>query len=397
MSTFFVSCQPGLEKDLVFEIESFWHMLIDLDGLPTRSRPEFVDQDITGGIELRCDIHLGYQINLFSKLGNRVLLRLTHFSARFFDQFEKEIKKIKLKDYFGDQPFAIQVDASKSRLFHEKNLLESAYKAFGLKDNKATSVSQSDDGDEFQLYIRIFKDEATLSIDTTGRHLHKRGYRVEQGAAPIRETLAAKVYFKLLELAYSGQLTLFERAESTALYDPFCGSGTLLFESACFKLPSLNQSFSFEKFLNRPALMKSNTWKKNYKISYLSQLRFYGSELDPQTFQKLNKNKNEFLNKYPQIMSDYFTFLNCDSSLIKSAQFKEGKIILMTNPPYGERLDSNTAIDVLNSVVKEIQPYCIAVIHPLNWNLKYENYRAFATYDFDNQGLKLKLSFFKKS
>ena len=394
MSTFFVSCQPGLEKDLVFEIESFWHLLIDLDGLPTRSRPEFTEEEIVGGIELNCDCHLGYQINLFSKLANRVLLRLTHFSARFFDQFEKEIKKIKVKDYFGDQKFSIQVDASKSRLFHEKNLLESAYKAFGLNSSKVTA---SENDDEFQLYIRIFKDEATVSVDTTGRHLHKRGYRVEQGAAPIRETLAAKVYFKLLQLAYEGQISFFEREESAAIYDPFCGSGTMLFESACFKLPSLYQNFSFEKFMNRPALMKSSTWKKNYKINNINQIRFYGSELDPQTFQKLNTNKNEFLSKYPQVMSDHFTFFNCDSSLVKLEQFKEDKVILITNPPYGERLDSNTAVDVLNTVISEIKPYCVAVIHPLNWNLKYEQYRCVTTHDFDNQGLKLKLSFFKKN
>lgn len=394
MSIFFVSCQPGLEADLVFEIESFWHLLIDLDGLPTRSRPEFIEQEIVGGVELNCDIHLGYQINLFSKLANRVLLRLTHFSARFFDQFEKELKKIKVKDYFGDQKFSIQVDASKSRLFHEKNLLESAYKAFGLNVLKATSA---DNDDEFQIYIRLFKDEATMSIDTTGRHLHKRGYRLEQGAAPIRETLAAKVYFKLLQLAYEGHITFFERETNTAIYDPFCGSGTLLFESAIFKLPSLQQNFSFENFLNRPALMKSTTWKKNYKITNYSQIKYYGSELDVQTFQKLNTNKTEFFNKYPQITSDHFTFFNCNSSLVKAEQFKDEKIILITNPPYGERLDSNTALDVLGSVINEIKPYCIGIIHPLHWNLKYDHYRSIATYDFDNQGLKLKLSFFKKS
>ena len=69
----------------------------------------------------------------------------------------------------------------------------------------------------------------------------------------------------------------------------------------------------------------------------------------------------------------------------------------MTNPPYGERLDSNTAMDVLDSVINEVKPDCIAIIHPLNWNLKYDHYRSIAVYDFDNQGLKLKLSFFKRS
>ena len=84
MGLFFVSCSLDFELELVTEIKSFWFEMMDLDGLPTREPwPEF--EVIQGGVEIECADHLGFQINLFSKIANRVLLRIVKFEARYYE------------------------------------------------------------------------------------------------------------------------------------------------------------------------------------------------------------------------------------------------------------------------------------------------------------------------
>ena len=150
MSHFFVSCQLGAEQELLQEMNFFWHNLIDLDGLPTRSRPEVLFED-KGGLEINCDLHLGLQINLFSKLANRVLLRVHRFEARYFDQFEKEIKKMNWNQFVDlKKPVRFEIDSAKSRLFHEGNLLEVLEKLLKIKSSTEETAQK--------VFFRIFKD-----------------------------------------------------------------------------------------------------------------------------------------------------------------------------------------------------------------------------------------------
>lgn len=385
MPRFFISCQPHLEKDLLIEIESFWHQLIDLDGLPTRSRPEVVYEDM-GGIEIECEAHLGFQINLFSKLANRVLWRIHHFEARYFDQFEKELKKTDLKKYLGEQKFNLNIESSKSRLFHESNLEESAHKI--LKN----SVSKQDES-LLSLYVRIFKDNVTLSLDTSGKHLHKRGYRVAQGEAPIRETLAAKMYNFLLKNALNGEVSYSPQNTTTTLLDPFCGSGTLLFEAASFFQPNLVSKFDFERFNNLPGLLKSETWKKNFKISNPSKTKFIGVELDAKTYAKLETNLQAF-NTHFSGVENQFSFINDNSKTHDFSDLNDQSVIVIANPPYGERLKNSDAEGVLTSLERIPHLKAVVVVHPASWSLKFSQLKIKQSESFNNQGLDLKLTLF---
>ncbi|MES2803382.1 MAG: hypothetical protein V4654_12885 [Bdellovibrionota bacterium] len=385
MPRFFISCQPQLEQDLLNEIESFWHLLIDLDGLPTRSRPEVVYEDI-GGLEIECESHLGFQINLFSKLANRVLWRIHHFEARYFDQFEKELKKFDLKKFIGEQQFNLHIESSKSRLFHESNLEESAHKI--LKN----SVSKADDG-LLSLYVRIFKDNVILSLDTSGKHLHKRGYRKEQGEAPMRETLAAKIYNFLLKNAQEGVVKYSSQDSNTTLLDPFCGAGTLLFEAASFFQPNLVTKFDFERFLLLPGLLKSDSWKKNFKIVNAAKNHFYGIELDQKTYQKLQNNQNSFKEYFP-LVNNEFTLIRGDSKSCDLSALANQNVIVLANPPYGERLKNTDAEDVLMSLERIPNLKALIVVHPAQWKLKFSHLKIKQSESFNNQGLDLKLTLF---
>lgn len=385
MARFFVSCQPQLEQDLINEIESFWHLLIDLDGLPTRSRPEVIYEDI-GGIEIECESHLGFQINLFSKLANRVLWRIHHFEARYFDQFEKELKKFDLKKYIGEQKFNLHIESSKSRLFHESNLTESAHKI--LKN----AVEKADDS-LLSLYVRIFKDNVILSLDTSGKHLHKRGYRKEQGEAPIRETLAAKMYNFLLKASEEGLVAYSAKSDKTTILDPFCGSGTLLFEAASFFQPNLVTKYDFERFVQLPGLLKSDSWKKNFKIANAAKNNFYGIELDAKTFVKLQNNLSSFKEYFPGIDNE-MTFEQGDSKAMDLSALESQGVIAIANPPYGERLKNTDAEKVLMSLERLANLKAIIVVHPAAWNLQFSRLKVKKSDHFNNQGLELKLTLF---
>lgn len=385
MPRFFISCQPQLEQDLINELESFWHLLIDLDGLPTRSRPEVVYEDV-GGVEIECESHLGFQINLFSKLANRVLWRVHHFEARYFDQFEKELKKFDLKKFFGEQKFNLHIESSKSRLFHESNLEESAQKI--LKN----STVKTDDS-LLSLYVRIFKDNVILSLDTSGKHLHKRGYRKEQGEAPIRETLAAKMYNFLLKNAEAGLVEYSPQSQTTTILDPFCGAGTLLFEAASFFQPNLVTKFDFERFTQLPGLLKSDSWKKNFKIPNPFRNNLFGVELDAKTFVKLQNNLLTFKEYFPGIEND-FVFMQGDSKSLDLPALVSQNVIAIANPPYGERLKNTDAEDILMSLERLPNLKGVVVVHPASWKLQFTRLKIKQSENFNNQGLDLKLTLF---
>lgn len=382
MNLFFVSCPLGFETQLVKEIESFWFKLFDLDGLPTRTPlPEF--KIVPGGLEFKTELHLGLQFNFFTKIGLRVLLRYHKFSARYFDQFEKELKKIDFKKVFSEKNICLNLESSKSRLFHESNLEEAATKVLSsqgftvVKKNEATAQS---------LFIRFFKDEAQVSLDTTGEHLHFRKYRLHQGEAPLRENLASAM-LSYLNLSYQQKIVFI---------DPFAGAGTLLFEAMLASgYPQLNREFAFFKLKNCPAIFKSPTWLKNYRWLELPQnWRAVGFEINTETFKKAKFNLIEFEKLF---FSPQISFINSDSSNFRpeDLEFKSDEIsIVVSNPPYGERLDQVSLENILAPFSKIKNLEGVLLLHPDDFK-KSKDFKIEFQIPFSNQGLKINLTYLK--
>jgi putative N6-adenine-specific DNA methylase len=379
---FFVSCPIHFEKELIKEIENFWYLLMDLDGLPTRhALPEFeIDK---GGLSFQCPIHLGLQINFFSHIANRVLLRHTDFKARYFDQFEKEFKKIDFTKIFNlskNKKISIEIESSKSRLFHEKNLTESLQKILSHQNIVVSKESES------RVFIRLFNDIVTVSIDTTGPHLHFRGYRQNQGSAPIRENLA------YLTLQIAGLMS----AKQHTILDPFCGSGTMLFESNLLGYPNLNRAFPFFDFPMTPSLFKSPSWKKNFRWLIPHQNKLIGIEKDLSTYEKALLNTNIFTEVYfkPDITLYNENSLIFDLTKLGSAQTEN--LWIVTNPPYGERLDTDQVPTILQRFESIDSLQGVVVLHPADWRFKFKKLNLSLSIPFTNQGLKLSLSVFKR-
>lgn len=385
LNQFFVSCPLGFETDLVEEIESFWFKMMDLDGLPTRSStPEFLLQ--SGGIDFEAEVHLGYQINFFSRIALRVLQRVAFFDARFFDQFEKNFAKVDLKKFFSLSEISLNVESTKSRLFHEKNLIESLTRVLSLQ--KFSVVENSNQA----LYVRIHKDRAVISLDTTGEHLHFRGYRKEQGEAPLRENLAHLVLRK------AGLWK--QRSEAyTVVFDPYCGAGTFLFEAALGQFPHFHRDYSFIHFKNVPALFKSEVWTKNYrwiKPSVDEKMNFIGFDYNQQTIEKAIRNKQEFKSLFYDFSvqfkaQDSESFSTSDYNEL----FKGEQVFVVCNPPYGHRSEANQVIPLLQRLEEIPFVRGVAVLHPEDWKMNFKRLKLVNQTPLSNQGLKTLISVYK--
>lgn len=389
MAQFFVSCPLGFEQELVQEMREFWFELVDLDGLPTRH--QLAEPEIhQGGVQIEVPEHIGYQIGFFTKTANRVLIRIGRFDARYFDQFEKGLEKIKWTDWFEEADLQkglhVKIESHKSRLNNEKNMTEALQNVWNKQKIKLNEKSQ------FTVFIRIDKDRVTVSLDTSGEHLHRRGYALYRGEAPLRETLAAALIRQVFH--YAGAQAQIN------LVDPFCGSGTLLFEALSARQPLLSRTYAWQSFKNRPKLFKSETWMKNYRwLPKEVRIAAFGIDQDESVLEALKKNIRLF--------SDMFTAKTPLDDIIRTQQADCSKIDLnhlpgftragrttwaVANPPYGLRLDDQSALQGLRNIEKQVDG--MVVIHPENWKMGFTKLQLVKEAPFSNQGLKLKLSVF---
>jgi putative N6-adenine-specific DNA methylase len=186
----------------------------------------------TGGVAFRASLAQVEDANLRLRTASRVLVRIAGFRARTFFELERHATKLDWSRWLapGVAP-AFDVTSKKSKLYHEKGIAQRLAAATGR--SMAT-------GDLTQLFVvRVHRDEFTLSIDSSGELLHRRGYREATAKAPIRETLAAAM---LLGAGWQGQ---------APLVDPMCGSGTIPIEAALLArriAPGLGRAFAFERW-----------------------------------------------------------------------------------------------------------------------------------------------------
>ncbi len=383
MAQFFLSCPLKFEEHLITEIKSFWFELMDLDGLPTREPlPDFAISP--GGVEMKCPEHLGYQLNFFTKIAHRILIRIHHFPARFYDQYEKEMKVLPLKKWLAGKSVSLKIETSKSRINHERNLIEATTRALELLDFK---VMPKEIGVQ-QIYIRIHRDQAIISLDTSGEHLHRRGYAVYRGEAPLRENLAALL----------SQQTYFNNAnlEKITLLDPFAGSGTLIFETASFKSPNFKRAYSWLQFLNKPKIFNSESWSKNYR--WLNQAQnFYATAIDsdPHACDNIERNKILFAEIFPHIKL-FLNIIRGDSATIEKNELSADRPTwIISNPPYGIRLLQESVSDIFRRFESKIDVCGAIILHPESLHIRFDRLSLSSEIDFSNQGLNIKMSLFK--
>jgi len=300
--------------------------LFGLEGLLSEELKKMGAADVNaqnGRVLFSGDAAVGARANICSRFAERILLSLGSFAARTFDELFEGTKALPLYEFIGKRDaFPVKGWSLESALYSIPDCQKIIKKAAAvcLGDHyKIDWLEES--GCIYQLLFSIHKDVVTLSIDLSGEGLHKRGYRRNSADAPIKETLAAAIVY--LSRIY----------HDSAVYDPFCGSGTILIEAATQAMniaPGLNRSFAAERF---PAFPEA-VWQAerqaainaiNRNVSFVA----YGSDIDPAAVALTLENAKK---------AGVAEKISVKTVTIEDFEIDTPRAVVITNPPYGERL-----------------------------------------------------------
>ncbi len=318
---FFAICAPGFEEITKADIEH----LAETKVIKTE----------TGGVTFQGNLDAMYHTNLQLRTAHRVLLRVDEWLAQSYPMLFNKVKKIPWELYLGfSKSYTIQVSAKESRLHQHKTIAKTLHDGITEYLQPLGLSPKLRNDTPLEIHARFFQDRCTLSVNTSGEHLHKRGYRQLVSEAPIRETLAASILQGLEPQRYD------------TLVDPMCGSGTFLIEAALLLkniAPGLQREFSFEHL----PFFQASKWERFKRESVAKQhetsVKLLGFDIDAKNI-KIAK-----ANAANAGVADTITFNVADATNLQLTLHKNS--LLVCNVPYGERLGEN----VLNPFAKNLQ------------------------------------------
>jgi putative N6-adenine-specific DNA methylase len=380
--TFFIQVLPGLEELAQKEIDLKWPSIHPQYPIPT-----FIK--VIGGLECELLLEQGLSLNYWLKIPNRILLRIDHFKCRDFPKLYNKIKKIDWSPYYAGQEVTIHASSSQSKLIHTNRIEDT------LRDGLSTFIKAQTPGTKSQeivqahknwnFFIRLEKDWCTLSIDTSGDRLGIRGHKIAVGKAPIRENIGAALYLAST-LNWPTQ-----RERPSLIFDPFCGSGTLLWESFLFYEPNIYRNFSFEFFPKRKEMYRQ--LKRPMLINLHEETKLVGIDKDKFQLKEAIKNK-ENLPPIP-VELHHQNCLDKLESLSQETQGKKSNVdLLISNLPYGKRIKAETGEGPnmwIKKLISHYQPFRIGLLldnenKAIEQVTLPESYALLKKYPFKNGG-----------
>ncbi|HGH5561737.1 TPA: class I SAM-dependent RNA methyltransferase, partial [Staphylococcus pseudintermedius] len=285
-----------------------------------------------GRIYFEGDASAIVKANLWLRTADRVKLIVGQFEAVTFDSLFEQTKNLPWEQFIPtDGQFPVQGRSLKSKLFSVPDVQAITKKAIVERLKNAHQVSGwlDESGAKYPVEVAILKDKVLLTIDTSGSGLNKRGYRLAQGEAPIKETLAAS----LVKLAnWTGD---------TPLIDPFCGSGTIAIEACLIAqniAPGFNRSFISEQWDIIPkGLYDQKRAEADELADYDKEIEIYASDIDPEMVEIAQRNADEVG------VGDIIRFEVKDVNTLTINH--DGPIGLIGNPPYGERIGDRAEVE----------------------------------------------------
>lgn len=287
-----------------------------------------------GGVEFPATAAQLYAANLHLRTASRVVVRIAAFPARAFYELERKARRVPWERFLGaQQPVRFRVTSRKSRLYHQDAVAERLLGVVGGRP-AGEAGDPEDEGDrEVQLVlVRIVRDVVTISVDSSGALLHRRGYRLATGKAPLRETMAAAM---LMSAGYDG---------TAPLCDPFAGSGTIPIEAALMArrvAPGLRRSFAFERWPEHDvAAWRALRAAAEDRIGPKAPAPILGSDRDGGVVEAARANAER-----AGMGGDVEFHQHAMSDLAPPA----GPGIVVTNPPYGLRVSPGAELRDLHA------------------------------------------------
>ena len=303
-----------------------------------------------GKVQFIGDAEAIVRANIFLRTGERVLLKIGSFHAESYEDLFQGTKALPLEDFLPvDASFWVTKASSvKSKLFSPRDIQAVMKKA--MVDRLASVYHQttfSEHGAKYPFRVSLYKDEVLVCLDTSGESLHKRGYRLKMGKAPIKETLAAAL------------ILLSKWRDDAPFIDPMCGAGTFPIEAAMIAAniaPGMERSFTAEEWLN---LIPKKEWYSALEeaednidrhLLETKENRFgkmvdiQGYDIDPAMIPVCRENAER-------------------AGVAKLIHFQEREVAklshskmhgyILTNPPYGERIEDKRNLPLLYTELRE--------------------------------------------
>lgn len=296
----FLTTAPGLENALYDEVRGKGFKQVKV---------------VKGGVTLHGGWSEVWRANLWVRGASRVLARIASFKALHLSQLEMQARAVAWGEILKpDMTFSVKASCVKSRIYHSDAAAERVEKA--ISDTLKAAVDPQGD---ITIMLRIERDICTLSVDTSGELLHKRGFKEQVNKAPMRENMAALF---LQECGFKGD---------EPVYDPMCGSGTFVIEAAEIAArlnPGRQRAFAFESL----ATFDAEEWQKMRTVQRQapSNIQIYGSDRDEGAIAMSQENASR------AGVAAYTHFVQKSISDITPPCEAAGLIIL--NPPYGTRI-----------------------------------------------------------
>jgi putative N6-adenine-specific DNA methylase len=314
---FLAIVQPGFEETALQEI---LHIGIEVSNLKT----------IEGGIEFNSGIRDIWKLNFTSRCLTRILMRIGHFRVLYFKKLREKMASIPWEMYLkpGQLP-AFSIKCRHSKLYHTGRIKEECKNGILLHMKSVYSALPQDqlsNSGEQTVYVRMVCDICTVSIDTTGEPLYRRGLRKHMTKAPMRETLASCIL-------YEADVQNFD-----ALLDPMCGSGVIPLEAMLISKgipPGIRRHFSFEDWPGHRVkafdYMKKMATEKSKNTA--SEFTVYASDISKRAVDitRYNFGNSGVAGDFHISCADFFS--------LKRKNFHEDRLFIASNPPYGSRID----------------------------------------------------------
>ena len=288
-------------------------------------------------VSFKGDKALLYRANLCLRTAIRILVPIASFKAKDTDALYKQVKSLDWSRYMtADTTFVVDATVYSETFRNSRFVTYRAKDAIAdfwmEKANKRPSVSTQEP--DMIINVHVANEQVTVSLDSSGESLHKRGYRVATTEAPISEVLAAGM---LLMAGWKGQ---------SDFYDPMCGSGTLLIEAALIArniAPGVfRKSFAFEKWQDFDAELWSDIYNDDSAEREFNH-RIYGSDASFYAIRQAEKNiKSAGVQKDIELKQIRMEEIKNDQNV---------NALVMLNPPYGERLKSNKEMEDLYGAI----------------------------------------------
>ncbi len=318
-------CHFGLEAVLKKEIYDLGYGILQVED---------------GKITFEGDAEAVCRANIFLRTTERILLKVAGFHAETFEEFFQGILSVPWEDYLpADGKFWVAKASSvKSRLFSSSDLQSIAKKAMVERMKKEYDMDWfAEDGVSYPVRIFLYKDEVTVALDTTGESLHKRGYRYLGGKAPLAETLAAAL------------ILLTPWRADRILVDPLCGSGTFLIEAAMIAAniaPGMRRHFLSEKWDN---LIPQCLWEECFAeaedmVDLDVKTDLQGYDIDGDMIKAARENAKR---------AGVDGLIHFQQRAVDQLRHPKKYGFILTNPPYGERLEEKNALPKLYREIGE--------------------------------------------